>query len=147
MSTLKYRCLRGDMIETFKIITDIYDNEITELSMSCCLYGDQTAAAYSRCGLTNIWSYAHLGRWMFFWWGPLCCLPYLFSAVYVVNNLIGHQLRHPKSFSPSECCSSTSLPSLSYRWYFCSLLFPLLLDTVITLHLFGWNLSSHLSDP
>ena len=96
----------------------------------------------------NIWSYAHLGRWMFFWWGPLCCLPYLFSVVYVVNNLIGHQLRH-LSISPSELCNSTSscsLPSLSYRWYFCSLLFPLLLDPVVTLHLFGWNLSSHLSD-
>ena len=23
------------------------------LSMSCCLYGDETAAAYSRCGLTS----------------------------------------------------------------------------------------------
>ena len=30
MPTLKYRCLRGDMIETFKIITGIYDNEVTE---------------------------------------------------------------------------------------------------------------------
>jgi hypothetical protein len=81
------------------------------LSMSCCLYSDQTAAAYSRCGLTSAWSYAHLGRWMFFWWGPLCLLPYLFSAVYVVNNLIGHQLRHlAMSFSPSELCSSISFP-------------------------------------
>ena len=30
MPTLKYRCLRGDMIETFEIITVIYDNEVTE---------------------------------------------------------------------------------------------------------------------
>jgi hypothetical protein len=30
MPTLKYRRLRGDMIETFKIITGIYDNEVTE---------------------------------------------------------------------------------------------------------------------
>ena len=30
MPTLKYRHLRGDMIETFKIITGIYDNEVTE---------------------------------------------------------------------------------------------------------------------
>jgi hypothetical protein len=30
MPTLKYRHLRGDMIETFKIITGIYDNEDTE---------------------------------------------------------------------------------------------------------------------
>ena len=29
ISTLKYRRLRGDMIETFKIITGIYDNEVT----------------------------------------------------------------------------------------------------------------------
>jgi hypothetical protein len=29
MPTLKYRRLRGDMIETFKIITGIYDNEVT----------------------------------------------------------------------------------------------------------------------
>jgi hypothetical protein len=27
---MKYRRLRGDMIETFKIITGIYDNEVTE---------------------------------------------------------------------------------------------------------------------
>ena len=30
MPTLKYRRLRSDMIETFKIITGIYDNEVTE---------------------------------------------------------------------------------------------------------------------
>ena len=30
MPNLKYRRLRGDMIETFKIITVIYDNEVTE---------------------------------------------------------------------------------------------------------------------
>jgi hypothetical protein len=30
MPTLKYRCLRGDMIETFKIITGIYNNVVTE---------------------------------------------------------------------------------------------------------------------
>jgi hypothetical protein len=30
MPTLKYRRLRGDMIEAFKIITGIYDNEVTE---------------------------------------------------------------------------------------------------------------------
>ena len=30
MPTLRYRRLRGDMIETFKIITGIYDNEVTE---------------------------------------------------------------------------------------------------------------------
>jgi hypothetical protein len=30
MPTLKYRRLRGDMIETFEIITGIYDNEVTE---------------------------------------------------------------------------------------------------------------------
>ena len=30
MPTLKYRRLRGDMIETFKIITCIYNNEVTE---------------------------------------------------------------------------------------------------------------------
>jgi hypothetical protein len=30
MPTLKYRRLRGDMIETFKIITVIYDNEVAE---------------------------------------------------------------------------------------------------------------------
>jgi hypothetical protein len=30
MSTLKYRRLRGDMIETFKIINGIYDKEVTE---------------------------------------------------------------------------------------------------------------------
>jgi hypothetical protein len=30
MPTLKNRCLRGDIIETFKIITGIYDNEVTE---------------------------------------------------------------------------------------------------------------------
>jgi hypothetical protein len=30
MPTLKYRRLRGDMIETFKIITGIYGNEVTE---------------------------------------------------------------------------------------------------------------------
>ena len=30
MPTLKYRGLRGDVIETFKIITGIYDNEVTE---------------------------------------------------------------------------------------------------------------------
>jgi hypothetical protein len=30
MPTFKYRRLRGDMIETFKIITGIYDNEVTE---------------------------------------------------------------------------------------------------------------------
>jgi hypothetical protein len=86
MPTLKYRRLRGDMIETFKIITVIYDNEVAEgifdldpntrtrghskkikkkfckinlrkfsftNRISCCLYGDQTAAAYSRCGLTS----------------------------------------------------------------------------------------------
>jgi hypothetical protein len=28
--TLKYRRLRGDMIETFKIITGNYDNDVTE---------------------------------------------------------------------------------------------------------------------
>ena len=28
MPTLKYRRLRGDMIETFKIITGNYDNEV-----------------------------------------------------------------------------------------------------------------------
>ena len=30
MPTLKYRHLRGDMIETFKIINGIYDREVTE---------------------------------------------------------------------------------------------------------------------
>jgi hypothetical protein len=30
MPTLKYRRLRGDMIETFKIINGIYDKEVTE---------------------------------------------------------------------------------------------------------------------
>ena len=30
MPTLKYRRLRGDMIETFKIIIGIYDKEVTE---------------------------------------------------------------------------------------------------------------------
>ena len=30
MPTLKYRKLRGDMIETFKIINGIYDKEVTE---------------------------------------------------------------------------------------------------------------------
>ena len=30
MPTLKYRHLRGDMIETYKIIMGIYDNEVTE---------------------------------------------------------------------------------------------------------------------
>ena len=30
MPTLKYRRLRGDMIETFKILQGIYDNEVTE---------------------------------------------------------------------------------------------------------------------
>jgi hypothetical protein len=30
MQTLKYRRLRGDMIETFKIINGIYDKEVTE---------------------------------------------------------------------------------------------------------------------
>jgi hypothetical protein len=30
MPTLKYRRLRGDVIETFKIITGIYNNEVTE---------------------------------------------------------------------------------------------------------------------
>ena len=30
MPTLKYRCLRGDMIETFKIINSIYDRDVTE---------------------------------------------------------------------------------------------------------------------
>ena len=30
MTTLKYRRLRGDMIETFKIINGIYDREVTE---------------------------------------------------------------------------------------------------------------------
>jgi hypothetical protein len=31
MQTLKYRRLRGDMIETFKIINGIYDKEVTEI--------------------------------------------------------------------------------------------------------------------
>ena len=30
MPNLKYRRLRGDLIETFKNITGIYDNEVTE---------------------------------------------------------------------------------------------------------------------
>jgi hypothetical protein len=30
MPTLKYRRLRGDMIETFKKINGIYDKEVTE---------------------------------------------------------------------------------------------------------------------
>jgi hypothetical protein len=30
MPTLKYRRLRGDMIETFKIINGIYDRDVTE---------------------------------------------------------------------------------------------------------------------
>jgi hypothetical protein len=30
MPSLKYRHLRGDMIETFKIINGIYDREVTE---------------------------------------------------------------------------------------------------------------------
>jgi hypothetical protein len=30
MPTLKYRHLRGDMIETFKIINGIYDRDVTE---------------------------------------------------------------------------------------------------------------------
>ena len=30
MTTLKYRRLRGDMIETFKIINGIYDRDVTE---------------------------------------------------------------------------------------------------------------------
>ena len=30
MPTLKYRRLRGDMIETFKIVNGIYDKDVTE---------------------------------------------------------------------------------------------------------------------
>ena len=30
LPTLKYRCMRGDMIETFKIITGIYDKRVTQ---------------------------------------------------------------------------------------------------------------------
>jgi len=31
MPTLKYRRLRGDMIETFKIVNGIYDKDVTEI--------------------------------------------------------------------------------------------------------------------
>jgi hypothetical protein len=36
MPTLKYRLLRGDMIETFKIITSIYDNEVKSNQIKIC---------------------------------------------------------------------------------------------------------------
>jgi hypothetical protein len=60
MPTLKYRHLRGDMIETFKIINGIYDREVTEglldLDQNTRTRGnDKKPSAYSRCGLTNAW--------------------------------------------------------------------------------------------
>jgi hypothetical protein len=53
MPTLKYRRMRGDIIEVFKIINDIYDPLTTvdmfELNTTSnpTLNGDQTASAYS----------------------------------------------------------------------------------------------------
>ena len=32
LPTLKYRRMRGDMIETFKIITGIYDKRVTKVT-------------------------------------------------------------------------------------------------------------------
>ena len=59
MPTLKYRRIRGDMIETYKIITGIYDREaspVLKLNLSTITRGNQYKLDTHRtkycCGLT-----------------------------------------------------------------------------------------------
>ena len=72
MPTLKYRHLRGDMIETFKIINGIYDRDVTEGLLD--LHVDQNTRTrgndkklkkkYSKL---NIWKFSFTNRIVDIW--------------------------------------------------------------------------------
>ena len=88
-------------------------------SISPDLYGDQTAAAYSRCGLTRAWNrYLKLCSSMYVY--VLLISPIILFALFIwfcicVRNDIVTSTNTPISFSPSDCSNLTSFPLLSYK--------------------------------
>ena len=81
------------------------------------LYGDQTAAAYSRCGLTRAWNrYLKLcsSRYVYVLLiSPIILFVlFIWFCICVLNDIVS-STNTPMSFSPSDCSSLTSFPSLS----------------------------------